>query len=90
MFQVEHKVSKSIHNVYDIVYDKTGYAHFLIYENNQWIRVSAKHYIPYNPGYKCAIPKKKISIFPPLGFNCFNNWPCYVVFSQLCLFLGIL
>lgn len=46
MFKVRHKVSNSIHEVYDIQYDKCGYPHFLIYENNTWVRVSAKHYTP--------------------------------------------
>lgn len=47
MFKVKHKVSNSIHEVYDIQYDNYGYPHFLIYENNAWVRVSAKHYKPY-------------------------------------------
>lgn len=46
MFKVKHKVSNSIHEVYDIQYDNHGYPHFLIYENNAWVRVSAKHYKP--------------------------------------------
>lgn len=32
--------------VYDITYDSSGYPHFLIYENGQWLRKSAKHFIP--------------------------------------------
>ena len=31
--------------VYDIQY-KRGYPFFILYENGQWIRRSAKHYIP--------------------------------------------
>lgn len=46
MFKVKHKVSNSVIDVYDIIYDKTGYPHFLIYENGRWERVSAKHYKP--------------------------------------------
>ena len=47
MFKVRHKVSNSIHEVYDIQYDPiTSYPHFLIYENNDWVKVSAKHYEP--------------------------------------------
>lgn len=34
--------------VYDITYDKAGYPHFLIYKNGQWVRMSAKHFRPYN------------------------------------------
>lgn len=32
--------------VYDITYDNTGHPHFLIYKNNEWHRVSAKHFQP--------------------------------------------
>lgn len=32
--------------VFDITYDKKGYPHFLIYKDNQWIRMSAKHFRP--------------------------------------------
>ena len=32
--------------VYDIAYDKNGYPLFLIYEDGQWQRVSAKHFKP--------------------------------------------
>ena len=46
MFKVKHKVSNSVVDFYDIGYDKTGYPQFLVYENNQWVRVSAKHYKP--------------------------------------------
>lgn len=30
--------------VYDITYDKSGYPHFLIFKDNQWLIVSAKHF----------------------------------------------
>lgn len=33
--------------VYDIIYDRTGCPKFLIYDNGQWIRRSAKHFKPY-------------------------------------------
>ena len=46
-FKVQHKVSNSIHEVYDIQYDNCGYPHFLIYEKNDWVKVSAKNYKPY-------------------------------------------
>ena len=46
MFKVRHKVSNTVHEVYDIQYDDCGYPHFLIYENNAWVRVSAKYYKP--------------------------------------------
>ena len=36
------------YKVYDIIYDKTGYPHFLLYIKGQWIRRSAKHYVPLN------------------------------------------
>lgn len=34
--------------VYDITYDKAGYPHFLIYNDGQWLRMSAKYFRPYN------------------------------------------
>lgn len=46
MFTVINKDSKEIVDVYDVAYDKKGYAHFLIYKDNQWIRMSAKHFTP--------------------------------------------
>ena len=36
------------YQVYDITYDKAGYPHFLIYKDGQWVRMSAKHFRPYN------------------------------------------
>lgn len=36
------------YKVYDITYDKAGYPHFLIYKDGQWVRMSAKHFRPYN------------------------------------------
>ena len=36
------------YTVYDITYDKAGYPHFLIYKGGQWVRMSAKHFRPYN------------------------------------------
>ena len=35
------------YEVYDIIYDKTGYPHFLIYEDGEWLRLSAKYFMPY-------------------------------------------
>ena len=58
MFKVRHKVSNSIYEVYDIQYDDCGHPHFLIYENSAWVKVSAKHYIPYDPKYRGMIKKK--------------------------------
>lgn len=36
------------YKVYDIVYDKTGYPQFLVYKDGEWVRMSAKHFRPYN------------------------------------------
>ena len=44
---VVHKDNKKVYKVYDITYDSSGYPHFLIYFNRQWMRVSAKHFEPY-------------------------------------------
>lgn len=38
------------YHVYDITYDKSGYPHFLIYKDGEWVRMSAKHFRPYS-GY---------------------------------------
>lgn len=46
MFKVIHKSSKIKYTVYDITYDASGYAHFLIYKDDQWMRLSAKHFEP--------------------------------------------
>ena len=53
------------YNVYDITYDNAGYPHFLIYKDNQWIRMSAKHFRPYNSEdlIKELNDLNKISIF---------------------------
>ena len=36
----------TVYEIYDITYDNTGYPHFLIYKDKQWMRVSAKHFTP--------------------------------------------
>lgn len=46
MFKVQKKCSDNKYMVYSIRNDKTGFPHFLIYTENQWKYVSAKHYIP--------------------------------------------
>ena len=48
MFKVIHKETEKPVDVYDITYERiSGYPQFLIYENNQWLRKSAKHFRPY-------------------------------------------
>lgn len=32
--------------VYNITYDKSGFPHFLIYKDGQWLTRSAKHFKP--------------------------------------------
>lgn len=32
--------------VYDVTYNNSGYPHFLIYKNGQWLRQSAKYFYP--------------------------------------------
>lgn len=53
LFEVTRKDNKesfswlsSYVKVYDIRYDASGYPQFLIYEDNQWKLVSAKHFRP--------------------------------------------
>lgn len=43
---VVNKDNNEIYEVYDITYDNSGYPHFLIYKDNQWLRMSAKHFRP--------------------------------------------
>lgn len=43
---VENKDNGMIYEVFDVVYDNVGYPHFLIYKDNQWVRMSAKHFRP--------------------------------------------
>lgn len=43
---VKDKVDGIVYEVFDISYDKSGYPHFLIYKGNQWIRKSAKYFMP--------------------------------------------
>ena len=45
---VINKSSGRRHKVYDIVYDKAGYPHFLIYKDGKWLRTSAKYFEPYD------------------------------------------
>ena len=44
---VMNKNNNEKYEVYDISYDNAGYPHFLIHKDNQWIRMSAKHFKPY-------------------------------------------
>lgn len=48
IFNVINKNNNEKYEVFDIAYDKKGYPHFLIYKDNQWIRMSAKYFRPYN------------------------------------------
>ena len=43
---VINKNNNETYNVYDIQYNKSGYPHFLIYKDGQWLRMSAKHFKP--------------------------------------------
>lgn len=42
------KIDKQIYEVFDITYDNCGYPHFLIYQDNQWVCMSAKYFRPMN------------------------------------------
>lgn len=51
MFEVREKGSNprlitSRYAVFDVRNDKTGYPHFLIYRDGQWLWRSAKHFEP--------------------------------------------
>lgn len=34
------------YDIFDITYDSCGYPQFLIYRDNQWLRMSAKYFTP--------------------------------------------
>ena len=44
--QVINKDTNKMYEVYDIAYNQSGYPHFLIYKDNQWLRVSDKYFRP--------------------------------------------
>lgn len=44
LFMVSKKSDGQIVNVYAVRNDKNGYPHFLIYEDNEWKYVKAKHF----------------------------------------------
>lgn len=35
------------YEVYDVSYDHNGFPKFLIFKGKQWVRLSAKHFIPF-------------------------------------------
>ena len=46
IFTVVNKDNNDFVSVYDVTYDKSGFPHFLIYKNGEWVRMSAKHFRP--------------------------------------------
>jgi hypothetical protein len=44
---VVNKNNGEKYKVYDIKYNKSGYPHFLIYKDGQWLCMSAKYFRPY-------------------------------------------
>lgn len=42
------KDNNEVYEVYDITYNNAGYPHFLIYKDGQWLRMSAKYFMPLN------------------------------------------
>ena len=48
-FFVTNKDNGDMYEVYDVVYNKAGYPHFLIYKDGEGIRLSAKHFKPFSP-----------------------------------------
>lgn len=47
LFKVVDKETDLVVFVHGVRDDKTGFPHFLIYEDNQWKYKSAKHFIPF-------------------------------------------
>ena len=48
LFIVCNKENNAVVNVYAVRDDKNGYPHFLIFEDNEWKYVKAKHFVPFN------------------------------------------
>lgn len=46
LFSVLLKETDDIKFVYDVRTDKTGYPHFLVYDDGEWKYMSAKHFVP--------------------------------------------
>lgn len=46
LFAVILKETDDIRSVYDVRIDKTGYPHFLIYNDGEWKYMNAKHFMP--------------------------------------------
>lgn len=46
MFKVIHKTTKAKYIVYDVKYDASGNAHFLIYANDKFVTCHSKHFEP--------------------------------------------
>ena len=46
----ESKIAKEVH-VYDIIYNKSGYPLFLVKQNEQWVKRSAKHFLTKDEVY---------------------------------------
>lgn len=45
-FTVVNKEDNKRYKVFDIRYDRSGYPHFLIYKDGQWLCRSAKYFRP--------------------------------------------
>lgn len=48
--KVMTKDGAHLYDVCDIVYDKSRYPHFLIWNGNEWLMKSAKYFIPVTLG----------------------------------------
>lgn len=63
---VKNKNNNEIYKVFDIIYNKNGYPHFLIYRDGEWVRMSAKYFKPHNS-------EDGQSSFDKMVTNIFNN-----------------
>lgn len=43
-----------IYKIYDVSYNSAGYPHFLVFQKNQWIRMSAKYFRPIEESDSCV------------------------------------
>lgn len=41
-----YKPDNLVYEIYDITYDSAGFPHFLFYREGEWLRKSAKYFLP--------------------------------------------
>ena len=64
LFKVCRKSDDALINVYAVKDDKNGYPNFLIYEDNEWKYIKAKHFYEYQEF------KSSLHFHPAFGLYC--------------------